>query len=204
MIDFYTIHSASPNVRKIMIMLAETGLPHAVRRLDKSGGRLPDSFFVISPNGTVPAIVDHASGQAVFESAAILQYLAEKAGKLLPSSPIARADVIKWLIFEASNVGPVMGELFHYLVKTADDISEVHLQRYRDKLASYCAILDQQLANKAYLCGDYSIADIALYPWSAVMEDMAEISLSDYPNLSGWAARIDARPAAKTVLGGAQ
>jgi GST-like protein len=99
-------------------------------------------------------------------------------------------------MFEVSNMGPTMGEIFHYLVQTSDEIGDVHMQRYKDKVAQFCSILDRQLHEREYLCGEYSIADIALYPWHVVLEDMADVSLSDYPNLNSWANRISERPAA--------
>lgn len=202
MIHFYTLHSASPNVRKILIMLAETGLPYTVKRVEKQDdGKFPEAFFAINPNGTVPAIVDHDTGSAIFESGAILHYLAEKSGKLLPRDPASRGEVVKWLMFEAANMGPVMGELFHYLLIDPDSLSDAHLARYKGKVARYCAILDRQLEGGDYLCGDYSIADVALYPWTVILEDMADVSVSDYPDLQQWASRIGSRPAAQTGLG---
>ncbi len=202
MIHFYTMHSASPNVRKILIMLAETGLPYSVKRVEKQDdGKFPEDFFAINPNGTVPAIVDHATRNAIFESGAILHYLAEKSGKLLPTDPATRGEVVKWLMFEVANMGPVMGELFHYLLIDPDTLPETHLARYKGKIARYCAILDRQLDGRAYLCGEYSIADVALYPWTVILEDMADLNVSDYPRLEQWAARIGSRPAAQIRLG---
>ncbi len=202
MIHFYTMHSASPNVRKILIMLAETGLPYSVKRVEKQDdGKFPEGFFAINPNGTVPAIVDHETGNAIFESGAILHYLAEKSGKLLPTDPVTRGEVVKWLMFEAANMGPVMGELFHYLLIDPDTLSDLHLARYKGKVARYCAILNRQLEGREYLCGDYSIADVAIYPWTVILEDMADLNVSDYPRLEQWAARIGSRPAAQIGLG---
>ncbi len=196
MIIFYTMSSASPNIRKISIMLHEIGLPYTVKRVQKhSDGRLPDDFLAINPNATVPAIVDQDTGAVVFESGAILHYLAEKTKRLLPADLKTRGEVMKWLMFEVANVGPVMGELYHYLLMEAEEISAVHLQRYKDKLTRFCSVLDRRLEGREYLYGGYSIADIALYPWSVILEDVAEISLSDYPSLKNWAATIGNRPA---------
>lgn len=196
MIDFHTIRSASPNIRKVAIMLHETGLPYTAKYVEKQDdGKLSDDFAAISPNVTVPAIQDHDTGAIIFESGAILHYLAEKTGQLLPADLKIRGEIIKWLMFEVANVGPVMGELYHYMLMEAEEISASHLQRYQDKLIRYCAILERQLVGREYLCGGYSIADIALYPWTAVLEDMGEISLSDYPNLNKWTAMIGNRPA---------
>ncbi len=202
MIIFYTTNSASPNMQKISILLQETGLPHTVKRVEKqSDGKLPGDFIAINPNATLPAIVDQDTGAAVFESGAILYYLAEKAKKLLPVDLKSRSEVIKWLMFEVANMGPVMGELYHYMLLEEVEISGVHLQRYKDKLAGYCALLERQLDGREYLCGGYSIADIALSPWSVIVEDMAEVSLGDYPNLKNWASAIGNRPAVQAATG---
>ena len=196
MIILYTMKSESPNIRKISIMLEEIGLPYTVKHVVKqSDGKFADDFVAINPNATVPAIVDKDTGTTLFESAAILYYLAEKTKKLLPTNLQARAEVIKWLMFEVANMGPVMGELYHYMLIDSDEIPDAVLQRYKDKLVRYCAILDRQLEGREYLCDEYSIADIALYPWSVILEDMAEINLGDYPNLKNWATAISNRSA---------
>jgi len=196
MIELYTMSSMSPNVRKIFIMLGETGLPYNIRHLKKqSNGKLPDDYSSINPNATVPAIIDRETGSVIFESAAILHYLAEKTRILLPAGLKERGEVMKWLMFEAANMGPVAGELYHYMLMDADEIQDAHVQRYKDKLARYCAILDRQLDGRSYLCGEYSIADIALYPWSAIFEDMAEIDLEDFHNLKNWIDTVSSRPA---------
>jgi GST-like protein len=201
MIIFYTMNSISPNMHKIILMLKETGLPYTVQKLEKqSNGKLPDAFLAINPNATVPAIHDQENGAIIFESGAILHYLAEKSGKYLPTDLKARGDAFKWLMFEVANMGPTMGELFYYLLHAADEIAEVHLQRYRDKVAQLCLILENQLEGKDYLCGEYSIADMALYPWYKVLEDMADVKLDNYPKLGHWAALIGQRPAASITL----
>lgn len=196
MIILYTMLSSSPNIRKISIMLNEAGLPYTVRKFERqSDGHLPDDFLAINPNGTVPAILDEDNGAVLFESGAILHYLAEKSGKHMPADLITRGEAVKWLMFEAANMGATMGELYHYMLRAADEIAEVHLQRYKDKVAQFCAILEGQLVGREFLCGEYSIADMALYPWTAVLEDMADVSLNEYPNLKDWANRISRRPA---------
>jgi GSH-dependent disulfide-bond oxidoreductase len=197
MISLYKMPSTSPNIRKIAMMLNETGLPYVVKQMEKQDdGKLAGDFLAINPNGTVPAIVDEDSGAVIFESGAILCYLAQKSGKYFPDDLKDRGEVMKWLMFEVANMGPTMGELFHYMLKAAEEIAEVHLQRYREKVAQYCAILERQLEGKEFLCGVYSVADIALYPWTVVLEDMADINIGDYPNLNNWAVRIGKRPAA--------
>jgi len=196
MIILYTMLSSSPNIRKISIMLNEAGLPYGVRKFERqSDGHLPEDFLAINPNGTVPAILDEDNGAVLFESGAILHYLAEKSGKHLPADLKTRGEAVKWLMFEAANMGATMGELYHYMLRAADEIAEVHLQRYKDKVAQFCAILEGQLQGREFLCGEYSIADMALYPWTAVLEDMADVSLNEYPNLKDWANRISRRPA---------
>lgn len=197
MIILYTMQSASPNIRKISMMLKETGLQYSVKQMEKqSNGELPNEFLAINPNATVPAILDQDNGAIIFESGAILHYLAEKSGKYLPYDLKARGAALKWLMFEVANMGPTMGELFYYMLHAADEIADVHLQRYKDKVAQFCTILDLQLEEGEYLCGKYSIADIAFYPWYDVLEEMADVNLNNYPRLGNWAAMISKRPAA--------
>lgn len=197
MIVLYTMSTVSPSIHKVTLMLRETGLPYTVRQMEKqSNGELPDDYRKINPNGTVPAILDQENGAIVFESGAILHYLAEKSGKFLPSALKARGEVFTWLMFEAANMGPTMSELFYYMLLAEREIADVHLQRYKAKVAQYCSILDQQLQGREYLCGDYSIADIALYPWCNILEDMADINEHNYPQFRNWASMISKRPAA--------
>lgn len=201
MITLYTMQSASPNILKISMMLKETGLPYTIKRMEKqNNGQLPDDFMAINPNGTVPAILDEDNGAVLFESGAILHYLAEKSGKYLPADLKARSETMKWLMFEVANMGPTMGELFYYLLHARDEIANIHLQRYKDKVAQFCTILDRQLDGREFLCGEFTIADIALYPWYGVLEDMADVNLSDYPKLENWAFLIGKRPAAMASI----
>ena len=200
MIIFYRLQSESPNIRKVSLMLEETSLPYTVKHVEKqSDGKFADDFIAINPNATVPAIVDTDTGTTLFESGAILYYLAEKTKKLLPNDLMRRAEVVKWLMFEVANMCPAMVELYHYMLIDSGNIPDVVLQRYKDKLVRYCAILNQQLDGREFLCGEYSIADIALYPWSVILEDMAEINLADYPNMNNWATAISNRCAAQPI-----
>lgn len=189
MITFYRIPSESPNIRKISLMLEAIALPHKVVNIQHD--EINEEFSAISPNGTFPAIADSETGAAIFESAAILLYLAEKAGKLLPTDPRGRADVIKWLSFEAANVGPTIAELHHYLLHDDGNVPDFVFQRYKNRLTNYCDILEKQLQQKAYLCDEYSIADVALAPWTVTFEDFADIDLHDYPNISKWSNGIN-------------
>ncbi len=201
MITLYKMHSDSPSIRKITVMLAETGLPYDIRVIAKQDdGKFPAEYLAINPNGTVPSIEDSENGVVLFESGAILYYLAEKTGKLLPDALDARAEVMKWLLFEAANVNSAILELYHYLVKATDTVPDTVLQRYQAKLMHYCALLEQQLEGREYLCGSFSIADIALYSLSMVLEDMADIQLSDYPNMNRWINTINQRPAVQAAV----
>lgn len=196
MIIFFRIPSESPNMRKISLMLEETALPYVVKFVEpRKMEALDEEFTKISPNRTTPAIVDTDTGTTVFESGAILYFLAEKSGKLLPSSLGARANVIKWLMFEVANVCPTMIELHHYVMNDSGELPDTIFQRYKNRLAQYCSILDKQLEDREYLAGQYSIADVALYPWMVTLEDMAEIDLDDYPNLNNWTQAISKRSA---------
>lgn len=200
MIIFFRIPSESPNMRKISLMLEETALPYVVKFVEpRKGGVLDTEFAKISPNGTTPAIVDTDTGATLFESGAILYFLAEKSGKLLPSNLGVRADVIKWLMFEAANVCPTMIELHHYVMNDTGTIPDAIFQRYKNRLAQYCSILDKQLEDREYLAGQYSIADIALYPWMVTLEDMAEINLDDYANMNGWTQAISKRSTTQNI-----
>jgi len=195
MIIYFRIPSESPNIRKISIMLEETGLPYVVKMVEPHLEAPADAELAkISPTGTVPAIIDTDTGTALFESGAILFYLAEKSGVLLPSNINDKSEVVKWLMFEAANICPAMIELHHYIMNDIVDIPDTVFDRYKSKLADYCVILNKQLENRDYLCGEYSIADVVLYPWTAALEDMAEISLEDYPFLNHWAKTINRRP----------
>lgn len=177
-------------------MLNEISLPYTVHLVDKhSGGKFADDFIAISPNAMVPAIIDTDTGTSLFESGAILYYLADKTKKLMPVDLHGRAEVVKWLMFEVANMGPLMIEIHHYLLTDHGLNSDLILQRYKDQLVRHCAILERQLDGREFLCGEYSIADIALYPWSVILEDMAEINLGDYHNLKNWAAAIGNRSA---------
>ena len=175
-------------------MLYETGLPFSEEFVERqSNGELDASYLAINPNGTVPAIIDTETNITLFESGAILFYLAEKTGKLLPADLNARAEVMKWLMFEAANVSPVMSEVHHYLLADNGENGDVILSRYKNKLALYCEMLNRQLDGRMFLCGDFSIADIAVYPWAAILEDMADIKPGDFPYLDAWVKFIAGR-----------
>jgi len=194
MIILYT-QGGSPNGLKVSIALQEAGLAYRVQEVDlRSGEQFSPEFLAINPNAAVPAIVDDDNGATIFESSAILLYLAEKSGKLIPADLRGRADVYKWLMFEAAVMGPMAGELYHYECEAAE-ANPYALNRCQERLIRCAAILENRLKGREYLCGDYSIADIAVHPWVSMLEDFTPARLSDYPELSRWLARIGERAA---------
>jgi len=196
MIDLYTW--ATPNGRKISIFLEEVALPYEVIKIDISNGeQFAAEFLAINPNGKIPAIVDHdgpGGGRlAVFESGAILIYLAEKTGKLLPSEPVARVTAIEWLMFQMGGFGPMLGQAHHFR-RFAPERIPYAIERFEKEAARLYAVLDRRLVAAEYLAGDYSIADIACYPWAARCEWQG-ITLDDFPNVRRWFTAISSRPA---------
>ncbi len=192
MIDLYTW--TTPNGRKISIMLEELGLPYNAIAVDIGQGEQHDpEFLKISPNNKIPAIVDHDSGVSLMESGAILMYLAEKTGQFMPPSGAARWQVVEWLMMQMGSVGPMLGQTHHFLFynKGKDPYAE---ERYSKENARIYGVLDKRLGEHQYLAGDYSIADIATWPWIA-RHPRQEMNLHEYPNLLRWYLEITARPA---------
>ncbi len=193
MIDLYT--APTPNGRKISIALEELRLAYNVIALDLGAGeqKKPD-YLKINPNGRIPAIVDHAANDfVVFESGAILIYLAEKTGRLMPPDAKGRSRVIQWLMFQMGGVGPMQGQahVFHryFPVKLPAVID-----RYQKETKRLYTVLDARLASRAYICDEFSIADIANWTW---VRDhaWAGVNIDDLPNLQRWIATMAARPA---------
>ncbi|MBW4552847.1 MAG: glutathione S-transferase N-terminal domain-containing protein [Aphanocapsa sp. GSE-SYN-MK-11-07L] len=192
MIDLYTF--TTPNGRKASIMLEEVGLPYTVHKIDISkGDQFKPEFVAINPNSKIPAIVDQESGLTVFESGAILIYLAEKTGKFLPSEPKARSEVMQWLMFQMGGVGPMFGQLNHFKRFAPEQIPYA-IERYTKETLRLYGVLDQQLSTHTYIAGDYSIADIATYPWVAIYEFQG-LTLDQYPHLKRWLEAVKQRPA---------
>ena len=193
MITLYT--APTPNGYKISIMLEEIGLPYEVRVLDLANGEQKEDWFLtINPNGRIPAIVDHDNDDfAVFESGAIMLYLAEKTGQLLPAEEKARSRVIQWLMFQMAGVGPMQGQAHVFLRYFPEKIPPV-IARYQNETKRLYTVLDRRLADRPYLVDDYSIADIANWCWVRAHE-WAGVDISDLPNLTAWLERIAARPA---------
>jgi GST-like protein len=202
MIDFYAL--TSPNVRKIYIMLEELELPYREHFVDvwKSEQYQPE-FRKINPNGKIPVIVDQEGpgGQpyTVFESGAILLYLAEKTGRFLPQDVAARFDVIQWLMIQLTGVGPMFGQLTHYKNFAAVG-NDYALSRYQTEVKRLYQVMEERLGRSAYLGGpDYSIADIATFPWTA-NHNAQGVRWEDNPNLARWHAAIAARPAVQRAI----
>ena len=195
MIELYT--AATPNGHKISIALEELGLPYEVHALsfDRQEQKAPE-FLRINPNGRIPAIVD--DGFAVFESGAILLYLAEKTGQLLPSDPKGRSLAIQWLMFQMGGVGPMQGQanvFFRYFPEKLQGA----IDRYQHETRRLYEVLDRRLGEAEYLAGDYGIADIATYPWVRI-HDWAGVAIDGLEHLQRWVDAIAARPAVQRGL----
>ena len=215
MIDLY--YWPTPNGHKVSIMLEETGLEYTVRPIDiLKGEQFEDAFIQISPNNRIPAIVDHAPAghefdgkpYAVFESGAILVYLAEKADQLWPRSSKDRYDVLQWLMFQMGNVGPMFGQNGYFQGYCPEDVP-LAKERYFNVTNQLYRVMDRRLAEVEYLAGsDYSIADIATWPWThEKQQSLHRIDINAYPNVKRWNKTIAERPAVQrgvAVLAGDQ
>ncbi len=198
MIKLYT--AATPNGRKVSIMLEEVGLPYEVHPIDMGAGdQFEPAFLEISPNNKIPAIVDpdgpDGAPVSVFESGAILIYLAEKTGRVLPTEARARLDVLQWLMFQMGGVGPMFGQANHFIKFAAEDVP-YGKKRYRDEAMRLLGVMDRRLAVVEYLAGDYSIADIATWPW-VMRAEWYDTDWSQFPNTKRWYDQIGERPAVK-------
>ncbi|WP_374350054.1 glutathione S-transferase family protein [Limnohabitans sp.] len=193
MIDLYT--AATPNGHKVSIALEELGLPYTLRVLDLAKGeQKTPAFLAINPNGRIPAIIDHeAGGFAVFESGAILIYLAEKTGRLMPSDVQGRSRVIQWLMFQMGGVGPMMGQANVFFRYFPEKIKPA-IDRYQGESKRLLTVLDGHLKDYEYLAGDYSIADIANWAWVRTHR-WSGVDVSDLPHLQRWLDAIRQRPA---------
>jgi GST-like protein len=193
MIDLYTW--ATPNGRKISIALEELGLPYEVHPINISEGeQFSTEFSAISPNQKIPAIVDRENGIRLMESGAILMYLAQKAGKLLPSEPKKYWETIQWLMWQKGGLGPMLGLALHYL-KFNPGKSVYSEERYQKETHRLYGVLDRALSGRDFIVdGEYTIADIASWPWVA-RHEFQNVDLNDYPNVLAWYLRIAERPA---------
>lgn len=193
MIDLYT--AATPNGWKASIALEELGLPYTVHPISFSKKQQKEEWFLkINPNGRIPAIIDReADDFAVFESGAILIYLAEKAGKLLPSDAKGRSRVIQWVMFQMGGIGPMMGQA-NVFYRYAPEKIPFAIERYQRESRRLFEVLERRLSEAEYLAGDYSIADIANFSWVCIHE-WSGISIEGLPNLKRWLDAVGARPA---------
>ena len=197
MIDLY--YWTTPNGHKISVFLEETGLPYRIIPVDiGKGAQFEPAFLAISPNNRIPAIVDHApvSGGApisLFESGAILLYLAEKTGKLLPADLRGRAEVLQWLFWQVGGLGPMAGQNHHFAHYAPEKLPYA-IDRYVKETSRLYGVLNKRLGGRDFICGkQYTIADMAAYPW--VIPDRQGQNEDDFPNLKRWRAAIRARPA---------
>jgi len=193
MMELYT--DSSPNGFKATIALAELGLPYRLRhvRIEQGEHRLP-AFLALNPHGRIPVLVDHDTGITVFESAAILLYLAEKTGRLLPAQPQQRWAAITWLQFHAASMGPMLGQRVHFEMAEggANAAATAHFHQLSE---AALATMDGRLADNAYLAGDdYSVADIASFGWLHIAQ-LVGFDFSAWPHVGAWYARVAARPA---------
>jgi GST-like protein len=193
MIDLYT--APTPNGWKASIMLEEVGLPYTVHalRLDQLEQKR-EAFLRINPNGRIPAIVDRDAGDfPVFESGAILLYLAEKTGRLLPADPAGRSQALQWLMFQMAGVGPMQGQA-NVFFRYAPEKIPFAIERYQNETRRLYEVLDRRLGEAEYLAGDYSIADVATWPWVSIHE-WAGVAVEGLEHLQRWMGAVAARPA---------
>lgn len=193
----------TPNCWKVTVALEEMELPYVVRPVAiGKGEQFQSEFLAIAPNNRVPAIVDPdgpGGPMSMFESGAILQYLGRKTGRFYPVDARRQAEVDKWLFWQMAGVGPMFGQASHFLIyapNLVDDSSEIaySTRRYSNEVNRLLGVLDRQLADRAFVAGDYSIADMAIYPWAATASYLGQ-DLSAFPRMGAWLERVAARPA---------
>ena len=194
MIDLYTW--ATPNGWKAAVTLEELELPYTVHPIDiSSGAQKEPAFTAINPNGRIPAIVDRDNGDfAVFESGAIMVYLAEKTGRLMPTDAKGRSEVLQWLMFQMGGLGPMQGQANVFYRYFPEKIPAA-IERYQNETRRLYGVLDTRLADREFLVGDYSIADIAHWSWARI-HNWAGVDIDDFQHLRRWIDQIAARPAA--------
>lgn len=198
MVDLYTW--TTPNGRKVSIMLEEVALPYEVHPVNlRNRDQFKPDFLAIGPNNKIPAIVDrdgpNGKPNSLFESGAILMYLAEKTDLLMPKETLSRYGVIQWLMFQMGGVGPMFGQAHHFIRSAKEKVSYA-IERYRNETRRLYGVMDRRLNEHEFLAGDYSIADIATYPWVARYEHH-EVNLDEFSNVKRWFDAISSRPAVK-------
>ncbi len=202
MIDLYTW--PTPNGHKVHIMLEECKLAYAVHAVDISAGdQFKPDFLKISPNNKIPAILDHdgigGKPYAVFESGAILLYLASKTGKFLGKTDRAKFDTMQWLMFQMGGVGPMLGQAHHFRIHAPEKV-EYGINRYTNEAKRLYSVMEKRLKDNSFIAGkEYTIADMATWPWVRSWEKQG-VELSDFPALKAWFEKIEARPAVKRAV----
>ena len=196
MIDLYT--AATPNGQKIHIMLEETALPYRLRWVDiGKGDQFEPDFLAISPNNKIPAIIDDEGPDgalvSVFESGAILLYLAEKTGRFVSSDARIRLEVLQWLFWQMGGFGPMLGQAHHFNRYAPERIAYA-MARYTDEAGRLYGVLNRRLAEREFVAGPYSIADMAVFPWCRLYRRQG-LEIDDFPNVKRWFATVAARPA---------
>ena len=200
-IDLY--YWPTPNGKKITIFLEEAGLPYNLVPVDiTAGDQFDEEFLRISPNNKMPAIVDPEGPDgepiSVFESGAILIYLAEKVDRFLPSSLRGRYEALQWLMFQMGSVGPMLGQAHHFRGYAPEEISYA-IERYTNEAARLYGVMDQRLSEVEHFVGEYSIVDMAIYPWVASHQRQGQ-RMEDFPNLKSWYERVEERPAVRRAM----
>jgi GST-like protein len=191
-IDLYTY--ATPNGHKASIMLEETGLPYVVHVVDiERGDQHAPEFRALNPNGKIPVIVDRATRHTVFESGAILSYLAQKSGRFYPLTPDERIETLQWLFFQVGHIGPMMGQLWYFKVFAPEKIP-LAIARYERESVRLFGVLNERLRDRDYLIGDYGVADIANWPWIDAFPKLG-LTLDGHPDLKRWHEKIAQRRA---------
>ena len=193
MIDLYT--ASTPNGWKVSITLEELSMPYKVKEIDLiKGDQKKKSFLKINPNGRIPAIIDREENNlAIFESGAIMIYLAEKTGKLLPSDPAKKSEVLQWLMFQMGGIGPMMGQANVFYRYFPEKLQSV-IDRYQNESKRLFTVIDKHLESNQYLAQDFSIADIANWSWIRIHK-WSGVEIEDLPNLKRWMDEINLRPA---------
>ena len=201
MIDFY--YWPTPNGWKVAILLEELGLPY--RMIPVAIGRgeqFKPEFMAISPNNRMPAIVDHdveGDPVPVFESGAILWYLAEKAGRFLPTDALGRKEAMEWLFWQVGNQGPMAGQLSHFVNYAPEGVGDYGRARYAREYDRCLGVLERRTEDRDYILGDYSIADMIAWPWVLIAKPLGA-DLTKFPNVAAWRSRIKERPAVRRAV----
>ncbi|WP_099864243.1 glutathione S-transferase family protein [Pararhizobium haloflavum] len=201
MIDLY--YAPTPNGWKVSIMLEECGLPYTAHFLDIfHGAQFTPQFLAINPNAKMPAIVDHdVAGDPVpvFESGAILWYLADKTGRFMPSDPLGRKEAMEWLFWQTGNQGPMAGQLSHFRMYGPKDGQDYALTRYRGEYERTLAVLEWRLRDRDFILGEYSVADMLSFPWAFIAKNL-DVSLDPFPQVQRWRETIKNRPAVRKAI----